>query len=102
MRFIRSVAKNRVRPALPILACVALLVLLPTAALAAGDPLSNAALKLQEIFTGTIAKALAAVAVVVGGLCWAYGEGQKKQLGQMAVGVALAVGAVNFVAWLTS
>ena len=41
------------------------------------------------------------VAIVVGGLMFAYGEGQsKKMLAGIVFGVGMAIGAVNFMAWL--
>ena len=41
------------------------------------------------------------VAIVVGGLMFAYGEGQsKKTLAGIVFGVGMAIGAVNFMAWL--
>ena len=57
--------------------------------------------KHQPAFTGTIATGLSLVAIVVGGLMFAYGEGQsKKTLAGIVFGVGMAVGAVNFMAWL--
>ena len=55
----------------------------------------------QTAFTGTIATGLSLVAIVVGGLMFAYGEGQsKKTLAGIVFGVGMAIGAVNFMAWL--
>ena len=55
----------------------------------------------QTAFTGTIANALSLVAIVVGGLMFAYGEGQsKKTIAGIVFGVGMAIGAVNFMAWL--
>jgi len=40
-------------------------------------------------------------AIVVGGLMFAFGEGQSKRtLAGIIFGVGMAVGAVNFMAWL--
>jgi type IV secretory pathway VirB2 component (pilin) len=56
---------------------------------------------LQTAFTGPIARGLALVAIVVGGLMYAFGEGQsKRMLAGIVFGVGMAVGAVNFMAWL--
>jgi type IV secretory pathway VirB2 component (pilin) len=56
---------------------------------------------LQTAFTGPIARGLALVAIVVGGLMFAFGEGQsKKMLAGIVFGVGMAIGAVNFMAWL--
>jgi len=65
------------------------------------DPWDNAVNVLKTAFTGTIATGLSLVAIVVGGLMFAYGEGQsKKTLAGIVFGVGMAVGAVNFLAWL--
>jgi type IV secretory pathway VirB2 component (pilin) len=68
---------------------------------AGGDPWDNAVNVLKTAFTGTIATGLSLVAIVVGGLMFAYGEGQsKKTLAGIVFGVGMAIGAVNFMAWL--
>jgi type IV secretion system protein TrbC len=68
---------------------------------AATDPWDNAVNVLKTAFTGTIAQGLSLVAIVVGGLMFAYGEGQsKKMLAGIVFGVGMAIGAVNFMAWL--
>ncbi len=67
----------------------------------AADPWDNAVTVLKTAFTGTIATGLSLVAIVVGGLMFAYGEGQsKRMLSGIIFGVGMAVGAVNFMAWL--
>ncbi len=80
----------------------ALLLALPVYAQATGsDPWDNAVNVLKTAFTGTIATGLSLVAIVVGGLMFAYGEGQsKKMLAGIVFGVGMAIGAVNFMAWL--
>ena len=79
-----------------------LLVTLPVYAQGTGgDPWDNAVNVLKTAFTGTIATGLSLVAIVVGGLMFAYGEGQsKKTLAGIVFGVGMAIGAVNFMAWL--
>ena len=84
---------------------IPLLILLaarPTYAQTAGsDPWDNAVNVLKTAFTGTIATGLSLVAIVVGGLMFAYGEGQsKRMLAGIVFGVGMAIGAVNFMAWL--
>jgi type IV secretory pathway VirB2 component (pilin) len=65
------------------------------------DPWDNAVTVLKTAFTGTIATGLSLVAIVVGGLMFAYGEGQsKKTIAGIVFGVGMAIGAVNFMAWL--
>lgn len=68
---------------------------------AGGDPWTQATQALQTAFTGPIATGLALVAIVVGGLMFAFGEGgAKRTLAGVVFGVGMAVGAVNFMAWL--
>jgi type IV secretory pathway VirB2 component (pilin) len=65
------------------------------------DPWEQAVQVLQTAFTGSIAKGLSLVAIVVGGLMFAFGEGQSKRvLAGIIFGVGMAIGAVNFMAWL--
>ncbi len=74
---------------------------LPVYAQSGNDPWDNAVNVLKTAFTGTIATGLSLVAIVVGGLMFAYGEGQsKKTLAGIVFGVGMAIGAVNFMAWL--
>ena len=68
---------------------------------AQSDPWENAVNVLKTAFTGTIATGLSLVAIVVGGLMFAYGEGQsKRMLAGIVFGVGMAIGAVNFMSWL--
>ena len=70
-------------------------------AYAQGSPWENAVSVLQTAFTGTIARGLSLVAIVVGGLMFAFGEGDsKRMLAGILFGVGMAIGAVNFLAWL--
>ena len=74
----------------------------PAHAQAAGtSPWENAVNVLQQAFTGPIAKGLALVAIVVGGLTFAFGEGAgKKTFAGIVFGLGMAVLAVNFLSWL--
>lgn len=75
--------------------------LLAVPAYASSDPWENAVTTLKTAFTGTIATCLSLVAIVVGGLMFAYGEGQsKRMLAGIVFGVGMAIGAVNFMSWL--
>src|ERR1700730_17707461 len=66
-----------------------------------GPPWENAVNVLQQAFTGTIAKGLALVAIVVGGLTFAFGEGGgKRTFAGIVFGIGMAVLAVNFLSWL--
>lgn len=80
----------------------ALAVLLAAAPLfAQASPWENAVDVLRTSFTGPIARGLSLVSIVVGGLMFAFGEGQSKRaLSGIVFGVGMAIGAVNFMAWL--
>ena len=67
----------------------------------AASPWEIAVSALQQAFTGPIARGLALVAIVVGGLMFAFGEGDsKRMLAGIVFGVGMAIGAVNFMSWL--
>ena len=67
----------------------------------AQSPWENAVTVLQTAFTSTIARGLSLVAIVVGGLMFAFGEGEsKRMLAGIVFGVGMAIGAVNFMTWL--
>lgn len=84
---------------LRVLFIVAFLVV-PTLAFAQ-SPWESAATVLQQAFTSTIARAFSLIAIVVGGLTLAYGEGSgNRRMAGIIFGVGMAVGAVNFMAWL--
>ena len=92
----------RSRPLTRLAVPLILLSALPVYAQSTGsDPWDNAVNVLKTAFTGTIATGLSLVAIVVGGLMFAYGEGQsKKTIAGIVFGVGMAIGAVNFMAWL--
>jgi type IV secretion system protein TrbC len=65
----------------------------------AASPWENAVTVLQNAFTGTIARGLSLVAIVVGGLMFAFGEGEStRMLAGIVFGIGMAIGAVNFLA----
>ena len=67
----------------------------------ADSPWEDAVTVLQTAFTSTIARGLSLVAIVVGGLMFAFGEGEsKRMLAGILFGVGMAIGAVNFMSWL--
>jgi type IV secretory pathway VirB2 component (pilin) len=67
----------------------------------AQSPWENAVTVLQTAFTTTIARGLSLVAIVVGGLMFAFGEGEsKRMMAGILFGVGMAIGAVNFISWL--
>jgi len=78
-----------------------LLLAAPAFAQTGNSPWENAVSVLQTSFTGTIARGLSLVAIVVSGLTFAFGEGgSKRVLAGVLFGVGMAIAAVNFLAWL--
>ncbi|MYH50552.1 MAG: TrbC/VirB2 family protein [Gammaproteobacteria bacterium] len=79
-----------------------LLMVTPGALMAQGtSPWVDAVNELQTQFTGPIARGLSLIAIVVGGLMFAFGEGgSKRTLAGIIFGIGMAVGAVNFLGWL--
>jgi type IV secretory pathway VirB2 component (pilin) len=68
---------------------------------AGSSPWENAVTQLQNAFTGPIAKGLSLVAIVVGGLMFAFGEGgNKRMFAGIVFGIGMAIAAVNFLSWL--
>ena len=79
---------------------LAALLLLPAAALAQ-SPWERAASNLQTTFTGPLARSLALVSIVIGGLMFMFGEaGAKRQISGIVFGGGLALFATQFLAWL--
>ena len=65
------------------------------------SPWVTAVEELSSTFTGPLAKGLSLVAIVVGGLMFAYGEGgSKRALAGIIFGLGMALGAANFMQWL--
>ena len=83
------------------LLALAAVLLVPTASYAQASPWENAVNVLMTSFTGPIARGLSLVSIVVGGITFAFGEGgSKRLLAGIVFGVGMAIGAVNFMAWL--
>ena len=77
-----------------------LAVLLPARAFAQA-PWERAALNLETSFTGPLARSLALVAIVLGGLMFMFGEGgAKRQISGIVFGGGLALFAAQFLTWL--
>ncbi len=73
----------------------------PIFAQGTGSPWENAVNVLQISMTGPIAKGLALVSIVVGGLMFAFGEGgSKRMFSGIVFGLGMALAAVNFMNWL--
>ena len=81
-------------------ATCAALILLPATVLAQ-SPWERAAANLQTTFTGPLARSLALVSIVIGGLMFMFGEaGAKRQISGIVFGGGLALFATQFLAWL--
>jgi type IV secretory pathway VirB2 component (pilin) len=75
--------------------------ILTPALLCAQSPWERAASNLEAAFTGTLARSLALVAIVIGGLMFMFGEGgAKRQISGIVFGGGLALFAAQFLAWL--
>ena len=67
----------------------------------AQSPWERAASNLERTFTGPLARSLALVAIVLGGLLFMYGEqGAKRQISGIVFGGGLALFAAQFLTWL--
>jgi type IV secretory pathway VirB2 component (pilin) len=79
---------------------IAMVTLAPTVLLAQ-SPWERAASNLEAAFTGPLARSLALVAIVIGGLMFMFGEGgAKRQISGIVFGGGLALFAAQFLAWL--
>ena len=75
--------------------------LLLPAVMLAQAPWERAATNLEASFTGPLARSLALVAIVIGGLMFMFGEGgAKRQISGIVFGGGLALFAAQFLAWL--
>ena len=82
---------------------VAFLALLSPTSLLAQDPnpWEAAVDALSTAMTGPIARGLSLVAIVIGGLMFAFGEGgSKRTLAGIIFGLGMAMGAAGFLGWL--
>lgn len=84
----------------PIL-CGLLAALQFSATVLAQSPWERAAANLEATFTGPLARSLALVAIVIGGLMFMFGEGgAKRQISGIVFGGGLALFAAQFLSWL--
>jgi type IV secretory pathway VirB2 component (pilin) len=83
-----------------IIALSILMLMMPRLALAQA-PWERAANNLATTFTGPLARSLALVAIVIGGLMFMFGEqGAKRQISGIVFGGGLALFAAQFLLWL--
>lgn len=86
---------------LSIVPAISVVLLVPTLAFAQGSPWERAASNLEFTFTGPLARSLALVSIVIGGLMFMFGEGgAKRQISGIVFGGGLALFATQFMAWL--
>jgi type IV secretory pathway VirB2 component (pilin) len=84
-----------------VISVAVLLVLLAPLPALAQSPWERAADNLAATFTGPLARSLALVAIVIGGLMFMFGEGgAKRQISGIVFGGGLALFAAQFLAWL--
>jgi type IV secretory pathway VirB2 component (pilin) len=101
MRHITRHKRVTTRTVHRIAAWIVALLILPAPVFAAGSPWEHPVDVLQAAFTGPIARGLSLVAIVLGGLLFAFGEGDSKRtLAGIVFGVGMALSAVNFMNWL--
>ena len=80
---------------------IALTFVLASTVLFAQSPWERSATNLALAFTGVIARSLALVAIVIGGLTFMFGEaGAKRALSGIVFGGGLALFAGQFMLWL--
>ena len=83
-----------------VFAAIAALFLFPRPSFAQ-SPWEQAASNLETSFTGPLARSLALVAIVIGGLMFMFGEGgAKRQIAGIVFGGGLALFAAQFLTWL--
>ena len=83
------------------IAVAAVAVFLLPGTLLAQSPWERAASNLEQTFTGPLARSLALVAIVIGGLMFMFGEGgAKRQISGIVFGGGLALFAAQFLTWL--
>jgi len=83
-----------------VIALSLVLLMIPRLALAQ-SPWERAANNLALTFTGPLARSLALVAIVIGGLMFMFGEaGAKRQISGIVFGGGLALFAAQFLLWL--
>lgn len=96
-----SPARGRLVQVSRIAAALSTAVLFAPAVLLAQSPWERAASNLEQTFTGPLARSLALVAIVIGGLMFMFGEaGAKRQISGIVFGGGLALFAAQFLAWI--
>ncbi len=92
---------SSVKRTIRVVAASIALVLMADVAWAQVSPWERAASNLAQTFTGPLARSLALVAIVIGGLMFMFGEGgAKRQISGIVFGGGLALFAAQFLTWL--
>ena len=93
--------KSRTRARVVRISSFALSILMTPVLAFAQSPWERAASNLEATFTGPLARSLALVAIVIGGLMFMFGEGgAKRQISGIVFGGGLALFAAQFLTWL--
>jgi type IV secretory pathway VirB2 component (pilin) len=93
-RFVQAIRRASI-------SALAALLLFPAVAFAQQSPWECAANNLAITFTGPLARSLALVSIVIGGLMFMFGEGgAKRQIFGIVFGGGLALFAGQFLTWL--
>jgi len=99
-RSLRSSRSSVIRAIRSTWITIVALAMFPAASFAQ-SPWERAAANLETSFTGPLARSMALVAIVIGGLMFMFGEGgAKRQISGIVFGGGLALFAAQFLAWL--
>ena len=100
-KFFPHQSARRWMTALSVLTNAMAVLLWPLLAYAQQSPWERAASNLAFTFTGPLARSLALVSIVIGGLMFMFGEGgAKRQISGIVFGGGLALFAAQFMTWL--
>jgi type IV secretory pathway VirB2 component (pilin) len=100
-RINRAWSSPRARIRLTASTVLTAVLLLQGALSAQQSPWERAAGNLERTFTGPLARSLALVAIVIGGLMFMFGEGgAKRQISGIVFGGGLTLFAAQFLTWL--
>jgi type IV secretory pathway VirB2 component (pilin) len=101
LHWLRSTVPSFIHAAIRHIWLILVALLVFPAASFAQSPWEQAAANLETSFTGPLARSLALVAIVIGGLMFMFGEGgAKRQIAGIVFGGGLALFAAQFLAWL--
>ena len=96
-----TVFRSEYLPKARLIAILAAVLLVAAVPALAQDPWTTTIQALQTDIQGPIAKGLAIIAIVIGGLMFAFGEGSgKKMMAGIIFGIGLAISAANVITWL--